>query len=152
MAWRGLHERAFPGMTQSVILGKSVNVGNGEWLSLHAGSTIASSISSTGMSSRTGYTRRHSAHFKAASFPTTVRGFLHAGQTRISSRSLGIMALFYSVCGCAAFAGGRTYRPQHRHSGGHRVDTNPLWMLGLMVSQTLIRHHQADQWTRQSAK
>lgn len=43
------------------------------------------------MPSLMGYAQRHSAHFRLSGFAFSVSGFLHAGQTRISSRSWGIM-------------------------------------------------------------
>jgi hypothetical protein len=55
------------------------------------GSVVAWSTSSTGMPSRTGYTRPHSVHARASGSTFRTSGFLHVGQTSISSRSLGIM-------------------------------------------------------------
>src|SRR5262249_51162484 len=54
----------------------------------HYSSTLASSTSMTGISSRMGYTRWHSTHFKPlpSGFNSTVA--LSTGQTRISNRSL----------------------------------------------------------------
>ena len=43
------------------------------------------------MSSRTGYTRRQAVHFKLSPFSFSISGFLHTGQTSISSKSLDIM-------------------------------------------------------------
>lgn len=65
----------------------------------------ASSISKMGMLSRTGYTRRHWAHFNPSPLFLTVSGFLHAGQTRMSSSSLGITRPLYrsrASCSCSA--------------------------------------------------
>ena len=56
----------------------------------------ASSTSRMGMSSRTGYTLRHSAHFRLDPSLFCVSGFLHAGHTRISIRSSGIIQGFYA--------------------------------------------------------
>ena len=62
---------------------------------LHAASILASSTSRMGMSSRTGYTRRHSAHFRLSPSACKASGFLQTGQTRISSKSCGIMSELY---------------------------------------------------------
>src|SRR5687767_3502090 len=51
------------------------------------GSTVASSISITGMSSLMGYTRLHCSHFRAAPLWTSFTGVLQLGQARISSSS-----------------------------------------------------------------
>ena len=55
------------------------------------GSILASSISRIGMLSCTRYTRLQAPHLRFSGFSRCMRGFLHAGQTRISSRSSGIM-------------------------------------------------------------
>ena len=52
---------------------------------------MASSMSNTGRPSRTGYTRRHPAHFRASGADLSSSGFLQAGQTRRSSKSWAIM-------------------------------------------------------------
>ena len=51
------------------------------------GSTVASSISITGMSSLMGYTRLHWSHLRAVLFLTSLTGVLQFGQARISSSS-----------------------------------------------------------------
>ena len=56
------------------------------------GSVTASSTSSIGMLSRTGYTRRHAPHFRLSPVSLSTSGFLQTGQTSISRRSWGIMA------------------------------------------------------------
>src|ERR1700722_16184213 len=53
----------------------------------YSDSVTAWSIRRMGMPSLMGYARRHSAHFRLSGFARNVSGFLHAGQTRISSRS-----------------------------------------------------------------
>jgi hypothetical protein len=57
---------------------------------------VASSTSIIGILSRTGYTRRHSLHFRLvpSSFWTNV--FLHTGQTKISISSLSIIGKLYA--------------------------------------------------------
>ena len=50
-------------------------------------SMVASSTSMIGMSSRTGYTRKHLPHLRAVSSFTSVTGVLQTGQARISSSS-----------------------------------------------------------------
>src|SRR5271154_4046902 len=52
---------------------------------LHFVSIRASSTSITGISSRTGYTRRQVAHFNPCSSGVGATGVLQIGQTRISS-------------------------------------------------------------------
>ncbi len=52
----------------------------------------ASSTSSIGMLSRTGYTRWHSPHFRLSPVSLSTSGFLQTGQTSMSRRSWGIMA------------------------------------------------------------
>jgi hypothetical protein len=59
----------------------------GELVSYQSFSTVASSISITGMSSLMGYTRLHLAHFSAVPFLTSVTGVLQFGHARISSNS-----------------------------------------------------------------
>ena len=54
-------------------------------------STVASSSNMMGISSFTGYTRRHCLHFRLSGFSRYSSGCLHAGHTRISSKSAGIM-------------------------------------------------------------
>jgi hypothetical protein len=44
------------------------------------------------MLSRTGYTRRHSPHFRLSPVSFSTSGFLQTGQTSMSRRSWGIMA------------------------------------------------------------
>jgi len=48
------------------------------------------------MLSRMGYTRRQAPHLRLSPFSLSTSGFLQAGQTRISSSSLAIMATFYA--------------------------------------------------------
>src|SRR6266404_7114755 len=52
---------------------------------------VAWSTSMIGMSSFTAYTRWHCLHFKLSGFSRYSNACLHAGQTRISSKSLAIM-------------------------------------------------------------
>src|SRR5580692_115157 len=59
---------------------------------------VASSTSMIGMSSFIAYTRRHCLHFKLSGFSRYSRGCLHAGQTRISSKSLAIMTRDCTPC------------------------------------------------------
>ena len=47
------------------------------------------------MLSRTGYTRWHSTHFRLSPVSFCTSGFLHAGQTSMSSRSWETMRTFY---------------------------------------------------------
>ena len=54
---------------------------------LHSDSMRASSTSITGMSSRTGYTRRHVEHFRPFWSPVSFTEVLHRGQTKISRSS-----------------------------------------------------------------
>src|SRR6267154_3585838 len=58
---------------------------------LQADSIVAASISKIGIPSCIGYTRWHSPHFKLGGFSLKTSAFLQAGQTRMSSRSCGIM-------------------------------------------------------------
>jgi hypothetical protein len=62
-----------------------------DWASVQEGSTVAWSTSRIGILSRTGYTRPHSVHFSASGSTFRTSGFLHTGQTKISSSSWGIM-------------------------------------------------------------
>ena len=64
-----------------------------------AASMDAASISKIGIPSCIGYTRRHSPHFKLGGFSFRMSGFLQAGQTRMSSRSGGIMMIDFSADG-----------------------------------------------------
>jgi hypothetical protein len=61
-----------------------------------AGSIVASSTSMIGILSRTGYTRRHSVHFRLVPSSFCVSGFLHTGQTRISINSFSIIGKLYA--------------------------------------------------------
>jgi len=63
--------------------------------SSYAGSMVASSTSMIGILSRTGYTRRHSLHFKLVPSSFWINGFLHTGQTRISIKSFSIIEALY---------------------------------------------------------
>jgi hypothetical protein len=61
------------------------------WRSIQAASTVAASMSKMGMPSWIGYTRRHPLHFRLGGFSRNASACLQAGQTRMSSRSCGIM-------------------------------------------------------------
>ncbi len=58
---------------------------------------VASSTSIIGISSRTGYTRLHSAHFRLVPSAFSVSGFLHTGHTRMSINSFSIIAALYAA-------------------------------------------------------
>lgn len=90
--------RTVTGVTRSVGLGQKASSGCVASRSVQrdqAGSMVASSTSRIGMSSRTGYTRRHSAHFRLSPLFFCTSGFLQTGQTRISSSSLDTMSQLY---------------------------------------------------------
>ena len=57
---------------------------------------VASSTSMIGILSRTGYTRRHSLHFRLVPSSFWINGFLHTGQTRISINSFSIIGKLYA--------------------------------------------------------
>ena len=63
-------------------------------------STVASSMSITGMSSLIGYTRLHVGHFNAVPFLTSATGVLQFGQANISSSSgsTGMWRLYDTRC------------------------------------------------------
>src|ERR1700720_2807628 len=67
-------------------------------------STVASSMSMTGISSLIGYTRLHVAHLSAVSFLTSLTGVLQLGQARISSSS-GSMAMVANSMTARRFCG-----------------------------------------------
>ena len=78
---------------------------------LRAYSSIrASSTSITGISSRIGYTRLHSTHFRPFSSCFSSTGALQSGQTRISSRSLLMAIVLISLAPGTQSAGIRAQK------------------------------------------
>jgi hypothetical protein len=65
-------------------------------LACYAGSIVASSTSIIGISSRTGYTRRHSLHFRLVPSSFWASGFLHTGHTKMSINSFSTIAALYA--------------------------------------------------------
>src|ERR1700675_574129 len=90
-------------MTLNVVFSGKRNFYRVVWRpQFQAASILAASTSMIGISSWTGYTRRHSPHFRLAPLALRTTGFLQTGQTSMSSRSCEIIAAtLYSEPGSA---------------------------------------------------